>query len=107
MPGWLFVKRKPTHVGRESHTTANCDTGAIIFVEPYEGKLWMQVKEFVLVYGANLAKALRCIKPWFGSGRCVILDSGFASVKCVKGMAEHGMFCIGKVKSAHTGFPKA
>ena len=34
MSGWLFVSRKPIHVGRESHTTADCDTGAIIFVEP-------------------------------------------------------------------------
>ncbi len=41
MPGWLFVKLKPTLVGRESHTTADCDTGAIIFVEPYEGKVKM------------------------------------------------------------------
>ncbi len=36
MPGWLFVSRKSTPVGRESHTTADRDTGAIIFVEPYE-----------------------------------------------------------------------
>ena len=26
MPGWLFVKRKPTLVGRESHTIADCET---------------------------------------------------------------------------------
>ena len=46
------------------------------------------------------------MKPWFGSGRCVILDFGFASLKCFKGMAEHGMFMIGNVKTAHSGFPK-
>ncbi len=66
----------------------------------------MQGKEFVADYGANPAKALRCVKPWFRSGRCVILDSGFASLKCVKGMAEYGLFTIGNVKSAHVGFPK-
>jgi hypothetical protein len=38
MPGWMFVGRKPTNRGRESHTTADCDTWCIIFVEPYEGK---------------------------------------------------------------------
>ncbi len=104
--GLAFVKRKPTPVGRESHTTADCESGAIFFVDPYEGKLRMQENDFVAACGANPAKALRCVKPWFGSGRCVIFDSGFASLKCVKGMAEHGMFCIGNVKSAHTGFPK-
>ncbi len=31
MPGGLFVKRKPPSVGRESHTTADYDTGTIIF----------------------------------------------------------------------------
>ena len=107
MPGWLFVSRKPTPVGRESHTTADCDRGAIIFVEPYEGKDLMKDKEFVSTYGANLAKAMRCVKPWFGSGRCVILDSGFASFKCIRGMAENGMYAIGNVKSAHVAFPKA
>ncbi len=45
MPGWLFVKRKPTPVGRESHTTADWETGAIIFVEPYEGKVRMKEKK--------------------------------------------------------------
>ena len=34
MLGLMVVKRKPTPVGRESHTTADCDTGTIIFVEP-------------------------------------------------------------------------
>ncbi len=106
MPGWLYVKRKPTPMGRESHTTADYETSANIFAEPYEGKILMQDKEFVSVYGANPAKAMRCVKPWFGSGRCVILDSVFASLKCIKGMAEHGMFAIGNVKSAHNGFPK-
>jgi hypothetical protein len=37
----------------------------------------------------------------------VILDSGFASFKCIRGMAENGMYAIGNVKSAHVAFPKA
>jgi hypothetical protein len=63
-------------------------------------------KELVSTYGANHAKALRCVKPWFGSDRCVILDSGFASYKCIRGMAENGMYVIGNVKYAHVAFPK-
>ena len=106
MPGWMFVGRKPTNSGRESHTVADCDTGCCIFVEMYEGKTRMAKKEFVQEYGKNPAKALRCVKPWFNTGRLVILDAGFASVKCAIGMAEHGLYMIGNVKVGHTGFPK-
>ena len=74
-------------MGRENHTTADCGTGAIIFVELYEGKNVMKDKELVSTCGVNHAKALRFVKPWFGSGRCVILDSGFASYECIRGMA--------------------
>ncbi len=51
MHGWLFVKRKPTPVGRESHTTAECETRVIIFDEPYEGKIRMQAKNSFLFMG--------------------------------------------------------
>ena len=44
MPGLMSVPRKPTPLGRESHTTADGDTGAIIFVEPCEGKDRMAAK---------------------------------------------------------------
>ena len=106
MPSWMFVHRKPTLVGRESHTTADCDTGVVIFVEPYEGKTIMKTANFVAEIGSNLAKALRCVRPWFGSGRCVILYFGFASYKCVVAMDDYGFFVIGNVKTAYVGFPK-
>jgi hypothetical protein len=107
MPGWAFVGRKPTNYrGSESHTTADCHTGCIIFVEPYEGKHRMTNKKFVDEWGKNPSKCIRCVKPWFGSGRCVIADAGFASIKCVEGLAEHGLYMIGNVKGASTGFPK-
>jgi hypothetical protein len=47
MPGWIFVGRKQTNRGRESHTMADCDTWSIIFIEPYEGKHPMANKDFV------------------------------------------------------------
>ena len=106
MPGLMAVPRKPTPLGRESHTTADGETGVIIFIEPYEGKDRMAKKEYVTEWGKNPSKALRCVKPWFRSARCVILDAGFASLKCCKGMSEHGMFMIGNVKGGHSGFPK-
>ena len=107
MPGLMSVPRKPTPVGREAHTTADATTGVIIHYEMYEGKDRMAHKEFVDIAGKNPAKALRCVKPWFGSGRCVILDSGFASVSCALSLRDKGMHMIGNVKSAHKMFPKA
>ncbi len=65
MPGWLYVKRKPTPVGRESHTTADCDTGTIIVVEPYEGKVRMQEKNFCQSMELTLQK--RCVASSVGS----------------------------------------
>ena len=106
MTGWMFVSRKPTDRGREMHSTADCETGCCIFVEPYEGKERMAKKEYVTEYGKNPTKAIRCVKPWFNTGRLIFLDAGFASVVCAKGLAEHGLYMIGNVKTGHAGFPK-
>eukprot|EP00951_Prasinocladus_malaysianus_P003499 scaffold24601_cov33-Prasinocladus_malaysianus.AAC.1 len=106
MPGLMKVPRKPTPVGRESHTTADVETGVINHSELYEGKERMADKEFVAEWGKNPAVAMRGVKPWFNSGRTVVADSGFASVKLAKGLAHHGMYLIGNVKGGHAGFPK-
>ena len=106
MPALMSVPRKPTPVGREAHTTACGQTGVIVAYEVYEGKQRMETAEYVQEAGKNPAKALRCTKPWHGSGRVVILDSGFASVKCAKALRDKGLFMIGNVKTASMGFPK-
>ena len=107
MPGLMYVARKPTPNGREGHTTtADAETGCIIFYEVYEGKILMAEKEHVHELGAGTAIALRLTAPWAHSGRIVILDSGFASLKAAKALAEVGLYMIGNVKTAHSGFPK-
>jgi hypothetical protein len=106
MPGWMFVGRKPTNSGRESHTIADCDTGCIMLVEPYEGKERMAEKEFCKDFRKNPAKAMRCTMPWFNSGRTVIADSGFASVQLAKELAENGLYMIGNVKTGHSKYPR-
>jgi hypothetical protein len=106
MPGWISVERKPTNRGRESHTTEDCDTRCITFVEAYKGKHdRMANTKFVDKWGKSPSKCIRCVKSWFGSGRCVIADAGFASIKCDGGLAEHGLYMIGNVKGANIGFP--
>lgn len=107
MPGLMHVQRKPTPIGRETHTLADKDTGCIIRTEIYEGKAYMQGKDFVSEYNAGTALTLRMTKPWWGSGRLVILDSAFASFMCAKALANKGMYMVGNVKTAHWSFPKA
>ena len=107
MPGLMSVPRKPTPIGREAHTTACGETGVIVFYEIYEGKERMADKEFVSLAGKNPAKAMRCVKPWFRTGRLVILDSGFASVSAAIHLRDKGLYMIGNVKTADVKFPKA
>lgn len=106
MPGLMHVPRKPTPVGRETHTAADVETGVIIWSELYEGKDRMADKEFVAEYSKSSALALRCSKPWFNTGRTLILDSGFASLLCAKACANNGLYMIGNVKTGHRGFPR-
>ena len=106
MPSLMIVPRKPTDTGREGHTAACTESGILIFYETYEGAARMESKEFVAEFGKNPAKAMRCAKNWFRSGRLVLVDAGFASVELAMGLAEYGLFMIGNVKTAHAGFPK-
>jgi hypothetical protein len=106
MPGLMHVPRKPTPTGREGHTTACTETGILVHYESYEGKDLMDTKEFNDIVGKNAAKAMRCTKPWFRTGRTVITDSGFTSMPLVKELYDNGMFVVGNVKTAHKEFPK-
>jgi len=107
MYGLMFVPRKPTELGIESHTTACCDTGCIIWQEPYEGKELVSKKKYCAEHGNNPAKALCCPEAWQGTRRTVILYSGFMSVQCATSLMDVGLYSIGNVKSGSCGFPKA
>mmetsp|Transcript_5073 Transcript_5073/g.14159 ORF Transcript_5073/g.14159 Transcript_5073/m.14159 type:complete len:471 (-) Transcript_5073:163-1575(-) len=106
MPGLLKVPHKPTPIGWESHTTVCVKTGALLFSELYEGKTRMANKEYVGEVGKVAAVALRCTKPWHGTGRTIILDAGFAGLSAAYGLAERGLHMIGTVKRGHKGFLK-
>jgi hypothetical protein len=60
----------------------------------------MANKEFVDQWGKNPSKCIRCVKPWFGSRRCVIADAGFESINCAEDLVEHSFYMIGNVKGA-------
>lgn len=47
---------------------------------------------------------LRCLEPYFASGKVAILDAGFASVQTAKALCEKGLHIIGNVKQMTAGF---
>ena len=77
----------------------------VINLELYEGKVIMSGKNHVREYGTTTATTLHLTDPYHGSGRCVIADSSFGSVKCASELMRKGLYSIMLVKTAHKDFP--
>ena len=77
-------------------------------MELYEGREYMKSKKNVKEYGATCATTLRLTKPWAGTGRVIIGDSWFGSVKTSSSLInENGLHSIRLVKTAHKNFPSS
>ncbi len=50
---------------------------------------------------------LRCLNPWFGTGRVAVLDAGFGSIETVKALKQHGLHTIANVKQMSDQFPRS
>jgi hypothetical protein len=98
-PGWIVVKRKPHPFGNEYHTAACCETKIIYFIELVEGK--DRPPQLPLTHlspndasgGKTTALLLRMTETIWGSGRVVILDSGFGVIKSGLALLERGVYC--------------
>ena len=67
----------------------------------------MHTREYYSEYGTGTSILLRLAKAWSGSGRVVVADSAFASVKSAVALRNRlGLFFLGMVKTAHRHFPK-
>ena len=113
MPGWIIVPRKPKPMGMECKTACCNETKIIIRLDVQEGKVAMMHKQFNDEWGTRRepAKAVGCVLrlvlPWHHTGRVVLGDSWFGSVKTVIALLCHGLFGIFNVKTATKYFPKA
>jgi hypothetical protein len=70
---------------------------------------WEEVdaqKEYVAQYKATTACTLRITKPWHGSGRIVIGDAWFGSVRTVEELRDKGLYSVMCVKQGCAGYPK-
>jgi len=46
------------------------------------------------------------MEPYFGTGKVVIADGWFGSVRLAYALLGFGLYCIANVKTAHAGFPR-
>ena len=99
--GKIKIKRKPRPIGNELKDLSDGRSNIVLNLELYEGKDAMQLKEHVNKYGATCAATIRLTSPYHGTGRVVIADSWFGSVKTAIALKEHGLFSVMLVKTAH------
>jgi hypothetical protein len=111
-PGKTVVPRKPIPVGIEFKTTCCALSKIIIRLDPQEGALNMMDKECNLEWGTkkkpgkSTGCTLRLVKPWWNTGRIVLGDSWFGSLKTAIALLTKGLFCILNIKTGHAYFPK-
>jgi hypothetical protein len=67
----------------------------------------MRLKSYFNEFGSSTAITLRLVQNWFHTNRIVIGDSAFASLKTLNALHNNvgGLFFMGMVKTAHTGYP--
>ncbi len=83
-PGLMFVPRKPWPFGNEYHTICCALCGIMFRIELVEGKSrprQMGPMEHDDKGGKTIGLLLRLTKPVWGTGKVVILDSGFCVLK--------------------------
>ena len=105
--GKMKIIRKSRPIGNELKTVSDAKTHIVLHMELHESKEDMADKQYVKEYGATTACCLRITEHWKSSGRIVVGDSWFGSVKtCVKLMNINGLYSNMLVKTAHKQYPR-
>ena len=103
LPHVTKIIRKPVPVGCELKTLCCGKSKIMMQIEIMEGKETMQAKQHG---GGGLGHVLRLVDHWKGTGRGVLGDSAFASVKACKSTNYYGLHFEGVIKTAYAGYPK-
>ena len=107
LKGKLKIIRKPRPIGNECKNLCDARSKIVLNLELYEGKNLMASKDHVDRVGATTAACLRLTDPWKGSGRIVVGDSWFGSVKSARELLEtNGLYSIMLVKTAYKDYPR-
>jgi hypothetical protein len=105
IPHKTKIIRKPEGKGAELKSIADGETG--LGLELVEGKHIQQTKQYSVEFGEGTAVVLRFAQNYQSSGRTIVADSAFASVKTLNELEKKmGLFFTGIVKTASKEFPK-
>eukprot|EP00549_Striatella_unipunctata_P017315 CAMPEP_0118690650 /NCGR_PEP_ID=MMETSP0800-20121206/10236_1 /TAXON_ID=210618 ORGANISM="Striatella unipunctata, Strain CCMP2910" /NCGR_SAMPLE_ID=MMETSP0800 /ASSEMBLY_ACC=CAM_ASM_000638 /LENGTH=192 /DNA_ID=CAMNT_0006588329 /DNA_START=370 /DNA_END=947 /DNA_ORIENTATION=- len=99
-PGFMFVPRKPWPFGNEWHTIACGHSNVLFQVELVKGKDFPKeqpMPEFNEL-GKTVGLLLCLTKPLWGTGKIVILDSGFCVLQGLLSFVKHGVFAAALIK---------
>lgn len=98
-PGFMFVPRKPHPFGNEWHSICCGISGIMFAVELVEGKdRPATLKHEHEEKGKTVGLLLRLTKRLNGSGKVVILDSGFCVLKGIIELRKKGVFAAAVIK---------
>ena len=107
MPHVTKVVRKPRGVGAEMKAIGCGRSGIIWKLDLLEGQEREALKQHNAEYGAGTGVCLRLAAHLQRSGRIIVGDSAFSSVKtCMALWRSLGLYFIGIVKTAHFHYPK-
>jgi len=99
-PGFMYVPRKPWPFGNEYHTICCGLCGVLFDLELVEGKdrpTELPQPEFDQ-HGKTVGLLVRLTKSLWGTGKLVILDSGFCVVKGLVELKKKGVFASALIK---------
>lgn len=102
-----YIPRKPSPLGVMFKVTCCGETGILLHAELVEGAAVDRNKRFVQQFKATTACTLRVTEHWWASGRVVIGDAWFGSVRTVEELLDVGLYSIMCVKQGCAGYPRA
>ena len=91
-PGWMFVPRKPRPFGNEYHTICCGLTGILFAMELVEGKDRPTQLPSPPPHMKTTSLLLELCKSLYGSGKVIVLDSGFRVLKALIALKKVGVF---------------
>ena len=107
LAGKMKIIRKPRPIGNELKTVCDGKSMIVLHMELHQAKEDMVNHEYVAEFGATTSCCLRITDSYKGSGRTVIGDSWFGSVKsCIQLFNINGLHSIFIVKTAHKQYPR-
>ena len=105
LKGKIKIIWKTRPIGNKIKNLSDAATNIVLNMELYEGKGIMAHKEHVKPFGVTTATMIRLAQPYHSTGRRVIADSWFGSVKSAVELLKNGLYTIMLVKTAHEQFP--